>query len=516
MQKNDDVHQQVIDSAKNGNLEYLKSQPTHILREAKCDVGCSILHWAAGTNQIPIVEFLLRKGGHPQCGDRTDEGDNGDDKALSNEGSSQKSVFENVDIQSESKLAKGRTPLFYAVRNGHLEMTKILIEKYHANPFTKAKQGVTPFQLAIWQNRLDVCQYLVNECGVVPSEDVNDFGCGAIHWLGIVPFHRANFESNNNPNADEKDSLIGEGLDLMPMARWILSQPNIDINAKQNQGHTVLHKAAWGGHLALIRYLHERFDMNDDCVDCAGNYAADICDMMKSKRHKAVALYLRRQCSLERLQSLKLLGLEGRGKTDNLNHDEIRRAYLEKAKQFHPDAKSRSLGGNSGDDQNIDFDQIREAYELLTSKGGVSSKQKNPAHSINLLLEMQCKTPQIVVEEESANEHIGSIDNDDLFKARLLAVLLDFGEKGMNLGNIPKRWDQIWPSSPLDSYFNGKKRKSGDLLKLIKKRAGDVVRITQMRHTDKQSGRKGAIMVFPRNLSRADVLKYASDNNPTK
>ena len=98
------------------------------------------------------------------------------------------------------------------------------------------------------------------------SDDVNAFGCGAIHWLGIIPFNRANDNSSNHNE---------EGEALMPLAKWLFDQPNIDMHGKQNQGHTVLHKAAFGGHLALIRYLHEEYNMYDDITDFAGNYAAD-------------------------------------------------------------------------------------------------------------------------------------------------------------------------------------------------------------------------------------------------
>lgn len=107
-------------------------------------------------------------------------------------------------------------------------------------------------------------------------------------------------------------------------------------------------------------------------------------------------------------------------------------------------------------------------------------------------------------------------DSDDLFKARLLAVLLEFGEKGMNLANIPKKWDQIWPTYPINSLFKDKKRKSGDLLKMIKARAGDVVRIKKVRcpqssTEERKCNSRGDIFVIPRNVTRNDILKLAGE-----
>ena len=171
-----EAHQRVIHSAKTGDLDFLLHQSIELVREAKCDVGCSALHWAAGTNQIQIVKFLL-DGCRPPTKQRSSStykstptsslcGSIGDNEDLHKDDHIAIIIFQNVNILVESKLAKGRTPLHYAARNGHLEMVKLLVEKYCADPFAEAKQGVTPFQLAVWQNRFDVCQYLVKNKGV--------------------------------------------------------------------------------------------------------------------------------------------------------------------------------------------------------------------------------------------------------------------------------------------------------------------------------------------------------------
>ncbi len=494
------MDEQIIKSSKEGNLFELQGFSNSVIRSARCRAGCSVLHWAAGSNHLNIVHYLLL----PTNNEDAEE--------------NECRIFTNVDLQVNSKLAKGRTPLHYACRNGHLEVVRTLIEKYGANPATKAKQGVTPFQLAVWQNRFDVCRYLVEECGVVASDDVNIFGCGPIHWLGIIPSRRANFQ-NSTSNGDGSDNEKSSGEDLMPLAKWLISQPNIDVHAKQNQGHTVLHKAAWGAHLALVKYLHQEHNMYDNNTDIAGNYAADLCDMQNTEQHKKVALYLRRECSMERLESFQVLGLEGR--TD-ASHDEIRKAYLEKAKMFHPDAQMRRKTNQIDDniDKKVDFDRLRQAYEHLTLHDGISTKQRNPAHSINLLLQMQSSTTpsSSVAAKKSCKLQSIPSEDDDLFKARLLAVLLEYGDKGLNLSNLPKKWDQVWPSNPFNSMFDGQKRKNGEVLNMIKDRASDVVRVMRTK-PEKEEGnvklKKGKILLIPRHLSRNDVLKYASDKSMT-
>jgi curved DNA-binding protein CbpA len=233
-------------------------------------------------------------------------------------------------------------------------------------------------------------------------------------------------------------------------------------------------------------------------------------------------------------------------------HEEVRRAYLEKAKVLHPDKQQRATndGSSSCDDKgnsqqeinqsanNIEFDELRKAYEHLTIGGGVATRQRNPAHSINLLLEMQAvaTTNSTTHDTGAANEKSSSLssspsstDDDNLFQARLLAVLLEYGDKGLDLSNSAKKWNQVWPDVPLDSYFETgedegeeggmkkKKRKPGQLLALIKSRAGSVVRILRKAPSSSSSSengssnkskKNGAILVVPKHLSRKDVLEY--------
>jgi hypothetical protein len=377
------------------------------------------------------------------------------------------------------------------------------VEQYKANAHARAKHGVTPFQLAIWQNRLEVCQYLTDKRGIVPRNEVNDFGCGIIHWMGIAPTQRA------------------EGGGLVPLAQWIFSQQGIDINMRQSQGRTVLHKASWGGHFDLVRYLHEEHGMYDDVKDHAGNYAADLCDMANTERHDVIAKYLRKECSLEYRHSCNVLGLD-RTKLSLLEKDvgreEIRRAYLFKAKECHPDKR--------GTDNDDEFQSVKKAYEHLMA-GGAAIQQKNPMHSIHLMLEVQKNKDIMNANPNESTKEIGSepVDADDemkLFKPRLIAVLLEYGQKGISLSNIPKVWDKVWPQNPFPSETTStsmqaqdatettnneekckRKRKKGQLLRLIQDHAGDVVNVIRQKE-------KG-ILITPKNISHKDVTQFVSE-----
>lgn len=330
-----------------------------------------------------------------------------------------------VNLRITARKAKGRTPMHYACRNGSFEAVHCLVQELGAEVNPEAKQGVTPFQLAVWQNHLPVCRWLVEECGVNPGQ-VNDFGCGAVHWLGIAPAHRADTENKEAGSA------------LLPLARWLASRNEIDFTSCQQQGHSALHKAAWMGHLAFCRYLHTEHDLWDDQADDAGNYAADLADMAgPTSRYVDVARFLRQFCSQERAESCRILGLDVR---QPLCEKRIRQAYKEKVRLVHPDK-------NQSDETNASFDELQKAYKHLLIKKGQGS-QSNPAHSLKLMLEVS----------GNQGKDSGATISDECLQARLIAVLLEYGDKGLDLSNLKKKWKQVWPDMDFPYPALGEKR----------------------------------------------------------
>ena len=64
------------------------------------------------------------------------------------------------------------------------------------------------------------------------------------------------------------------------LAAWLRTQ-GLDFSARNGQGHTPLHKAAWGGHMHLCAWLHGELGIADSVVDQSGNYAADLATQSK-------------------------------------------------------------------------------------------------------------------------------------------------------------------------------------------------------------------------------------------
>ena len=170
--------------------------------------GCMPLHWLAGTGFNEAIDFvmsLLR----PRHDD--DDDHNGDDD------DEQKKLFQLLSIiidQRAHKPSTDRTPLHYAARNGHLSTCTLLIEKYGALSHPMASGGVSPLQLAVWQNRLDVVKYLVTINGVHVVHERNGYDCGLAHWIGLIPKkrwrgdHRVDNSNNKNNNNNSYIMII--------------------------------------------------------------------------------------------------------------------------------------------------------------------------------------------------------------------------------------------------------------------------------------------------------------------
>lgn len=435
-----------------------------------CHTGATCWHWACGGGHLDVAKWLQET--------------------------------QDVDVNlriAPRYCARDRTGLHYAARNGHLHVVKWLIQECKANPDPMTtRDGVTPFQLAVWKNRLEVVRYLVNEVGVDVSQ-VNNYGCGAVHWLGIVPVSRAGVEY--------VDGEEETGKDLLPMADFLQTH-GLKFEQPQNGLHTALHKACWGGHLALIRYLHVKIRMHDTERDIAGNYAADIADMQASPRHQACARYLRRHCSPQRMQSLQRLGLDPYKPYDA---HMVRQAFLERARLCHPDQAPNNTTKTEREitstisetwkirkDADDDFNSLREAYQFLTVGEGVGG-QRNPAHSINLMLTAMGHNKNANGTKVEACDRTERLeDPTDLFKARLLGVLMEHNDKGIHLSNLINKWNQVWPGVPFPSNMTGSSKKNNRLSLFLRNEARDVVRVMKIKG--------GSTIVFPRHLHRDQVI----------
>jgi hypothetical protein len=120
------------------------------------------------------------------------------------------------------------------------------------------------------------------------------------------------------------------------------------------------------------------------------------------------------------------------------------------------------------------FQMIAKAYHHLMNEHG--GNQRNPSHNLQLMLSWTTGAATTTDDAKDENAHGSSNhDDDDCFKARLLAVLLEYGTKGLDLSNAKKKWKQVWPDTPFPNAASSKTGKPLSLTDFIVERAGDVI-----------------------------------------
>lgn len=244
---------------------------------------------------------------------------------------------------------------------------------------------------------------------------------------------------------DDDDNGTGEnnGSGVLPLARYLHSLGitySSNADNSNTQGHTPNHKAAWGGNLPLMQYYRDTHDVYDTVQDAAGNYAADIAKM---RGNTDCHQWLLEHGSGARAESYRTLGLDL-----GADMDVVRTRYFELARAIHPDRVTRQsvIDDDKKEEAVDDFVKIKAAYEHLTKEGGVGN-QKNPKFDEVKLLEYHRRM------QDEGNLDKEQIDNDDLFMARLTAILSDYGDDGFPVALIARRWNQIWPDRPFPTKY---------------------------------------------------------------
>ena len=227
----------IISFAKAGDLPALRSLtasfPESINHVDK--FGSTALHWAAGQGNLPCVVFLLSL------------------LPLSKISKSEKIVTHS--LGSRSSLTGGHTPLFYASRNGHLNVVKHLIDVDGANPHAASKDGTTIFSVAVTNGHRHVANYLVESHHVDPHV-VNEYGCNVAHALAL----RGSLES----------------------MRWARETFEIDLCQRNAVGHTPAMKAAFRGRLDVLEYILVNSENFDEVTEERDEAGYDIFEISKA------------------------------------------------------------------------------------------------------------------------------------------------------------------------------------------------------------------------------------------
>lgn len=127
------------------------------------------------------------------------------------------------DVNAESKA--GFSPLHLSAQEGHVEMSKLLLElKSDVN--LQSKNGLTPLHLCAQEDKVNVAKVLVE----------NNANINATTKTGFTPLHIACHYGQLN------------------MVRYLLEK-GADVDVQTSSGYTALHQAAQQGHTVVITLL---------------------------------------------------------------------------------------------------------------------------------------------------------------------------------------------------------------------------------------------------------------------
>ncbi len=171
-----------------------------------------------------------------------------------------KNSFLDIDINTKDDCEC--TPLYYASKNGNIEMAQLLLSQPGIDINAKNKDGQTPFLNAVAYGHMEITKLLLSQPGI----DINakdNFGytplicAAAIGYTEIVRLllSQPGVEINARNYYRHTPLHLATLYKCTEIVQLLLLQPGIDINAKDKKGCTPLICAAFEGHGEIVQLL---------------------------------------------------------------------------------------------------------------------------------------------------------------------------------------------------------------------------------------------------------------------
>ena len=207
-------------------FEYLVENGSDIFSKIKD--GGSCLHLAAENGQFKICKALLQKYNFDIHATDDSSWTALHSAAWSGDLELLQYLIENgSDIFSETN--DGRSCLHLAAKRGHLKICRALLQNYNLDMYARDDSGLCVLHHAAWSGDLELFQYLIEKGSDIFIKTKNNSSC--LHFAAKVG--------------------------SLKICRAVLQNYNFDINARDDDGFTVLHSAAWSGDSELLQYLIE-------------------------------------------------------------------------------------------------------------------------------------------------------------------------------------------------------------------------------------------------------------------
>ena len=199
--------------------------------------------------------------------------------------------LDNSEIDLNITDEDGRTPLYFAAQNGHIEVVKALLEK-SANVDARRNTGSTPLFIAAQNGHIEVVKILLeNKANVDASrKDSATPLCIAAHQghtevVKVLLQKGANVDARRNTGETPLYFAAQKGHIAVVTA---LLEKSANVDARRNTGETPLYVAAQNGHTEVVIALLS-YNAN---VDASRNAGATPLYIAAQKGHIAVVTAL--------------------------------------------------------------------------------------------------------------------------------------------------------------------------------------------------------------------------------
>ncbi|WP_353271021.1 ankyrin repeat domain-containing protein [Wolbachia endosymbiont (group A) of Hedychridium roseum] len=205
----------ICDASYSGNLDILKYLISKCVDINDTDKnGWTPLHFAAWRGFLEVANFLIEKGADINA--ENIFGRKPIQIAAENNNKDIIDFFLSKGMSIDDTGRDGRTLLYLASRNGHLDLVRYLVDK-GANVYTQDKGGKTLLDIATDQKHNNIVEYLKR-----------------------VQLDKELLIAAQYGNLSKVEDLVSQGASL---------------SAKYSDGRTLMHCAAYGGELNVVKYL---------------------------------------------------------------------------------------------------------------------------------------------------------------------------------------------------------------------------------------------------------------------
>lgn len=160
------------------------------------------------------------------------------------------------DIELNCKDSSGRTPLAWAVSEGHIEVVKQLLEKDGVDLNSKDDRGLTPFSWAVEMNHIEIVKMLLEKVEIdinVKNNDGRTPFATALDRIQLeivkLMLEKDNLDLNSKNGNSGRTPLIlaleiEDRTEMIKIVKLLLEKKEIDVNLRDHSGKTPLYRSA--------------------------------------------------------------------------------------------------------------------------------------------------------------------------------------------------------------------------------------------------------------------------------